>query len=146
MNLQAIYLCNVDRLTLDSIDKLTKYVESGGGVAFFMGDRSRADFLNQLYADGEGIFPVPLEAAGAAVGRSERRNRRTWRSRDHPIFRIFAGENNPFIKMVNIEKYFAVKKGWKPAEGSATSVIARCETGRRWRSIRNLARGAWSRF
>ena len=48
---------------------------------------------------------------------------------DHPIFRVFAGENNPFIKMVNIEKYFAVKKGWKPPEGSTTSVIARLRNG-----------------
>ncbi|HEY2881838.1 MAG TPA: BatA domain-containing protein, partial [Pirellulales bacterium] len=58
----VIYLCNVDRLPLNVVDKLTKYAEAGGGVAFFVGDRSRADFLNQIYDDGKGFFPAPLEA------------------------------------------------------------------------------------
>jgi hypothetical protein len=125
---EAIYLCNIDRLTLDSVSKLTKYVEAGGGVAFFMGDRSRADFLNQLYADGAGIFPVPVEApVPLLVDQSQKSP--DMEITDHPIFHIFAGQNNPFVKMVNIEQYFAVKKGWKPAEGSATSVIASVRNG-----------------
>ncbi|HZZ30273.1 MAG TPA: BatA domain-containing protein [Pirellulales bacterium] len=125
---QAIYLCNVDRLPLETIDKLKNYVETGGGVAFFLGDRSRADFMNQLYGDGNGLFPVPLEApVPLLVDQSEKQP--DLQITDHPIFRIFSGENNPFIKMVNIEKYFAVKKGWKPPEGSATSIIASVRNG-----------------
>lgn len=125
---QAVYLCNVDRLPLDTVEKLTKYVEAGGGVAFFLGDNSRADFLNSLYDDNAGLFPVPLEAP---VPMSVDTSTKTpdLQITDHPIFRIFTGENNPFIKMVNIEKYFAVKKGWKPAEGSPTSVIASLRNG-----------------
>ncbi|HEY2759173.1 MAG TPA: hypothetical protein VGI75_00480, partial [Pirellulales bacterium] len=124
----AIYICNVDRLPLDAIDKLTKYVDAGGGVAFFVGDRSRADFLNQIYDEGKGIFPVPVEApVPLLVDQSQKLP--DLQIIDHPIFRIFSGENNPFIKMVNIEKYFAVKKGWKPAEGSATAIIASVRNG-----------------
>jgi len=124
----AIYICNVDRLPLDAVDKLTKYVDTGGGVAFFVGDRSRADFLNQIYDDGKGLFPVPLEApVPLLVDQSQKQP--DLQITDHPIFRIFAGENNPFIKMVNIEKYFAVKKGWKPPEGSTTSIIASVRNG-----------------
>ena len=125
---EAIYVCNVDRLPLDAVDKLTKFVEAGGGVAFFVGDQSRADFLNQLYADGKGLFPAPLEApVPLLVDQSAKQP--DLQITDHPIFRIFSGENNPFIKMVNIEKYFAVKKGWKPPEGSATTVIAGVRNG-----------------
>jgi hypothetical protein len=124
----AIYLCNIDRLPLETISRLTKYVESGGGVAFFVGDLSRPDFLNKLYADGTGLFPVPLEAPVPLLvdpaGKSP-----DMQVTDHPIFRIFAGENNPFAKSVNIEKYFATKKNWKPADGSATSVIAKVRNG-----------------
>jgi hypothetical protein len=124
----AVYLCNIDRLPLEAVDKLTKYVGAGGGVAFFVGDRSRADFLNQIYDDGKGLFPVPVEApVPLLVDQSQKLP--DLQITDHPIFRIFAGQDNPFIKMVNIEKYFAVRKGWKPAEGSATSVIASVRNG-----------------
>ena len=143
---QAIYLCNVDRLPLDAVEKLTKYVEAGGGVAFFVGDQSRADFLNQLYArQATDLFPVPLEApVPLLVDQSQKSP--DLEITDHPIFRVFAGENNPFIKMVNIEKYFAVKKGWKPPEGSATSVIARLRNGAPLAIEKNWATAAWWRF
>jgi hypothetical protein len=124
----AVYLCNVDRLPLDAVSKLTKYVETGGGVAFFVGDRSRAEFLNQIYDDGKGLFPAPVEAPVPLLV-EQGQKLPDMQITDHPIFRIFAGENNPFIKMVNIGKYFAVKKGWKPEEGSATSVIASVRNG-----------------
>src|SRR5262249_3320208 len=58
----VIYLLDVDRLDQPEIDALEAYVQRGGGVAFFMGDRSRADFFNgRLYRDGKGLFPAPLE-------------------------------------------------------------------------------------
>jgi hypothetical protein len=121
-------LCNVDRLPIATVEKLTKYVEAGGGVAFFLGEQSRPDFLNQIYADGAGLFPVPIEASVPLLVDSLQKSP-DLQITDHPIFRIFVGENNPFIKTVNIEKYFAVKKGWKPAEATATSVIARVRNG-----------------
>ncbi len=124
----AIYLCNIDRLPLAVVDKLTKYVEAGGGVGFFLGEQSRPDFLNQIYADGAGLFPVPIESSVPLLVDSLQKSP-DLQITDHPIFRIFAGENNPFIKTVNIEKYFVVKKGWKPAEATATSVIARVRNG-----------------
>jgi hypothetical protein len=124
----AVYICNVDRLPLNAVDKLTKYVEAGGGVAFFVGDRSRADFLNQLYDDGKGLFPVPVEAPVPLLV-DQTQKQPDLQITDHPLFRIFSGENNPFIKMVNIEKYFAVKKGWKPEAGSASSIIASVRNG-----------------
>jgi hypothetical protein len=124
----AIYLCNIDRLPLDAVDKLTKYVQVGGGVAFFMGDRSRADFFNEIYDDGKGLFPAPLEAPVPLLV-EQTQKQPDLQITDHPIFRIFAGENNPFVKMVNIEKYFAVNKAWKPADGSGTTIIASVRNG-----------------
>ena len=118
----------MDRLPLDAVSKLTDYVEHGGGVAFFVGDQTRSDYLNQLYADGTGLFPVPLEAPVPLLI-DQLQKSPDLQITDHPIFRVFAGENNPFIKMVNVEKYFAVKKGWKPAEGSATAIIGSLRNG-----------------
>ena len=124
----AIYLCNVDRVPLETVNKLTKYVESGGGLAFFVGDGTRADFYNQMYADGEGLFPVQLEAPVPLLIDQAQKTPDLHVS-DHPVFRILAGENNPFIKAVNVQRYFTVKKGWQPSEGSATAVIAKLRNG-----------------
>ncbi len=124
----AIYLCNIERLPQSVVEKLTKYVENGGGLAFFTGDQSRADFLNQLYADGEGLFPAPLESPIPLLVDQMAKSPDLIVG-DHPIFHVFAGENNPFIRMVNIEKYFAVQKNWKPQEGSSTKILARLRNG-----------------
>ncbi len=59
----AINLANVERLDVSAVKALEKYVEDGGGVAFFLGDRSDVKFFNNvLYRDGKGLFPVPLAA------------------------------------------------------------------------------------
>ncbi len=124
----AVWLCNVDRLSAATIDKLTKYVEAGGGVAFFVGENSRADLLNQLYDGGKGLFPVPVEAPVPLLVDQAQKTPDV-QITNHPLFRIFTGENNPFIKAVNIGQYFAAKKSWKPEEGSAVHVIAWVRNG-----------------
>jgi hypothetical protein len=58
----TILLLNVPGLSRKQIDNLEKYVRQGGGVAFFMGPLVDAIHYNeQLYRDGKGVFPVPLE-------------------------------------------------------------------------------------
>src|SRR5690606_27677765 len=116
------------RLPAATIDKLTKYVEAGGGLAFFVGDRSRSDLLNQLYNDGKGLFPAPVEAPVPLLVDQAQKSPDLQIS-DHPLFRIFAGDSNPFSKMVNINQYYAVKKNWLPEEGSSTEIVARVRNG-----------------
>ena len=87
----------------------SRALAAGGGVAFFMGDQSRADFLNSLYDDGNGLFPVPLEASvPLSVDSSDKTP--DLQVTDHPIFRIFAGQDNPFIKMVSAGDFNCVQK------------------------------------
>src|SRR5262249_29193559 len=56
----SIFVLNVGRLTDGAVKALEKYVRGGGGLAFFMGNEVKPDFFNKLYADGKGLFPVPL--------------------------------------------------------------------------------------
>ena len=142
----AIYLCNVDRLPLDTVRKADELRRSRRRRGVFRRRSNAVRFSESVVCRRRrGLFPVPLEAPVPLLI-DQLQKSPDLQITDHPIFRIFAGENNPFIKMVNIEKYFAVKKGWKPAEGSATAVIAsrakrraagdRQETGRRPRAWR----------
>ncbi|MEM7455505.1 MAG: BatA domain-containing protein [Planctomycetota bacterium] len=58
----VIYLLDVDRLEDSAITNLENYAAGGGGVAFFAGPNVNLSFYNsQLYRNGDGIYPVPLE-------------------------------------------------------------------------------------
>ena len=70
LNLQqyvGVFVCDVPRFTAGAIRNLEDYVRGGGGVSFFMGPNMKADVIplynEQLYRDGKGIFPVPLDKA-----------------------------------------------------------------------------------
>ncbi len=125
----SIFLLNIERLDPAEIEPLETYVRSGGGVAFFLGELSQADFINKhLYREGEGLFPLPL--VGATELLVDRLDKAPdLEVTDHPMFSVFAGERNSFISSVVVERYFATHKSWTPAADSATQVIARLRTG-----------------
>lgn len=60
----CIYLLNVPELPADSIDAVERFVAAGGGLVWYVGDAVRpAHYNDALYRKGEGLFPVPLNAA-----------------------------------------------------------------------------------
>ena len=122
---EAIYLLNIGRLDRAEIEPLENYVRAGGGVGFFLGEQSRADFFNaELHRNGQGLFPLPLTGpAELPVDRLEKSP--DLEVADHPIFAIFAGERNSFINTVTVNRYFATTKDWSPPDDSTTRVIAR---------------------
>ncbi len=127
---QTISLANIDRLDPSAIDALEQYVRQGGGLAFFLGERSNSRFINDaLYRNGEGLFPLPL--AGPRELQVDRLEKTPDIEVDasHFIFRIFAANQNSFLGTVLVERYFAAQPGWKPPAASTTRVIARLRNG-----------------
>lgn len=126
---RAINLTNIDRLDASAVDALEKYVAAGGGVVFFLGERSQVKYINDvLYRDGKGLFPVPLaRPAELAVDRLEPAP--DVEVSDHSIFRVLASKRNTFLQKVAVEKYLAVPEGWKPAADSTVRVVANLRNG-----------------
>ncbi len=122
---ETIYLLNIARLDPAEIAALEAYAKAGGGVGFFLGDLSRAEFFNtELYRDGQGLFPLPLAGpAELVVDRLEKSP--DLEVTNHPIFSVFAGERNSFLSAVAINRYFAAQQDWAPASDSSTKIIAR---------------------
>ncbi|MEZ6055683.1 MAG: VWA domain-containing protein [Planctomycetaceae bacterium] len=58
---QAVFLCNIPRLTPEQADALREYVDGGGGVIIAPGDQTSAQAWNELYADGNGLLPAPFD-------------------------------------------------------------------------------------
>ncbi len=104
------------------------YLCHGGGVVLFLGERTRADFMNsRLYRDGQGMFPVPL------VGPTELLVDRT-----EPVADLTVDAARPSgIRAVGsqVERghrpdvyrsvFCGAKRRWTPAQGSTARVLVR---------------------
>jgi hypothetical protein len=109
----CIYLLNVPELPADSIDALERYVAAGGGLAWFLGDAIRPVHYNDaLYHEGNGLFPLPLATAPADLAIDPASPGADLVPTKHPLFRIFAGEDNALIKLVRIFRFFPAAKDW----------------------------------
>lgn len=111
---RCIYLLNVPQLPPDAIKELAAYVRNGGGVAWFVGDVVKTPFYNEeLYAKAGGLFPVRLAPNPKVMVRPDETSLAPDVSfGNHPIFRIFQGQNNPFIESVRINTWIPVADDW----------------------------------
>lgn len=128
-NFQSIYLLNVERLERSAMAALDSYVKEGGGLAFFLGERTNIRFYNdELYHEGQGLFPAPLAGPGQLLV-DRLQTAPDLEVTDHPIFKIFSGQRNSFISTVLVEQYLATTKNWRPAADSPVRVIAQLRNG-----------------
>ncbi|MSR56145.1 MAG: hypothetical protein EXS05_00490 [Planctomycetaceae bacterium] len=114
---QSIFLLNVAELPPDAIRTLEQYVAAGGGLVWYLGDQVRAAYYNdKLYADGKGLFPCRLTTAAELLV-DETNPAPDVDFGEHPIFRVFEGELNPFLDLVKVDRYFAVPRDWTVPDG-----------------------------
>jgi len=124
----AICLLDVPRLDDAEVEALENYVRGGGGLALFVGPKMQRTFYEQqLYRDGTGLMPVPLDVptqllssipptADVAVS-------------SHPVFRVFSGQRNSFLETIKIRFYYAVRPDWRvPVDGN-TTILATLRNG-----------------
>jgi len=120
---QCIYMVNVPEIPADALRILENYVQSGGGLAWFLGPQVRPSFYNdKLYRDGNGLFPAELATVAELVP-DETNPAPDLEFADHPMFRAFQGQDNPFVADVHVERYFSTPRDWKAPE--SVEVIAR---------------------
>lgn len=117
---QCIYLVNVAELPPDALQAVTDYVAAGGGLVWYVGDAVRPEFYNErLYADGAGLFPVPLASAPRVLEHEEVGGGPDLIVEPHPVFRILSGQDNPFIDVVRVNHYYPVEREEGDGDGSA---------------------------
>ena len=110
----SIYLVNVPEIPADALKVLEEYVAQGGGLAWFMGPGVRTAFYNEkLYRAGEGLFPVPL-VTFSDLSSDPTNPLPDLKLTDHPLFRAFQGQDNPFVDSVKVSRYFGVPVDWQP--------------------------------
>jgi hypothetical protein len=110
---RCIYLLNVPELPADAIALLEKYVRDGGGLVWYLGEAVRPAFYSDaLYRKGAGLFPAPLGPAPKELKADITSPGSDLIPAEHPLFAVFAGEENPFLKSVTVSEYFPVAESW----------------------------------
>jgi hypothetical protein len=144
LGFRTIFLCNVDRLEEAAVRNLEAFVEGGGGVCFLVGDKTVPSFFNdRLYRDGAGLFPVPLDAEKQLFRAAELEKVADVAPSKHPVFRLFAQEQNSYLYDVTIRKYFGVRPDWTPEIGAKNKadVIASLRNGAPLAAEKTYGRG-----
>jgi hypothetical protein len=122
---RAIYLLDVERLEDRAVENLESFVKLGGGLGIFVGNQvQHAFYTSRLYRNGEGVFPLPLERDDLLPSDVEE-DVPDFEVTDHPLFSIFFGERNPFIRLVSVDRFLRPPLDWSPDPNSTTAVIAR---------------------
>ncbi len=127
----AIYLLNTGRMDTRSVANLRRYVQNGGGLAFFAGPLVEPDFQNELYDEGKGLFPVAIRSA-ATLPRDENTEAPDVQVKDHPIFRGLideGGESRPLARGIRVYQYLKAAENWSPPDDSSIEVLASLRGG-----------------
>jgi hypothetical protein len=98
---QCVFLSNVAQLTADEAMRLQRYVEQGGGLAIFLGDRVEVKSYNALARSEEPVLPAALGAIRTepqfGVDPLEYR---------HPIAAPFRGRERAGLLTTPVGRYF----------------------------------------
>ena len=125
---RLVVLANLASLAAkNAVARLEDYVNDGGALVIFLGDRVDAAFYNeQLFKGGKGLLPARLGEETGSTG-----DDRTGLGIEavkpvHPVLERFTGERAFYIKRIRFFRYFELKL---PADTRDVRVVAKFETG-----------------
>jgi len=127
----SVWLLDVESLEPAAIEAVEAYARGGGGVVFFIGPRTRPDVVNRtLFRTGAGLFPVPLagavELAPLPVGSPAVPDIVV---NDHPVVAVLAGQRNPLLDAVKVDRVMAIDRGHAPAPGDGLRRLLSLRSG-----------------
>lgn len=128
----GIWLLDVDRLEAAEVAALEAYAKGGGGVVFFCGPRTKPETVNAtLYRDGSGLFPVPLAGAVDLLPAPTAGDGTVpdMTVEDHPVVAVLAGQRNPLLDAVRIERAMAVERTFTPPPDGGLRRLLSLRTG-----------------
>ena len=124
----AVALCNTAALPAEAAAQLTKFVQNGGAVAFFLGGNT--DLANLARLAKAGLFPKKTVPVGVPVPRAIE----SW-DKTHAALARFDGAERGDLRSVVLRDAFAIEAGadWQ--------VLARLDNGHPALLARELGKG-----
>lgn len=126
----CIWLLDVARLDPAAVAALEMHVLNGGAAVFFCGPRTLADTINAtLYRGGAGIFPVPLAGSVEVLPAPGPGRVPDIVVEDHPVVAVLAGQRNPLLDAVRLDRVMAVERGFDEAKAKGLRRLLTLRTG-----------------
>ncbi len=133
----GVYLLNVPNLSKAAVKNLRDFVQEGGGLAYFLGDKVQAEHYNDvLYR--EGLFPVPLADTPSARLSAEQRAERQFddhakvflRDAEHPLLADVFPLRSVF-KFVSVDQHWpaAPRTQWNAELGRVRELMTLANYG-----------------
>jgi hypothetical protein len=93
-------------------------------LGIFIGPEVNIAFYNsRLHREGQGLLPLPLDNPDL-LPREEDENLPDVEPTEHPVFDVFLGERNAFIRLITVNQYLPPRSDWDPAADAAVQVAA----------------------
>ncbi len=121
---QVSVLCNLYRISQERLNDLERWTRAGGGLVLMLGDQVDEQFFAQQFVrEGEGLSPIALTGLR---GDETERTFVKFRVLDdnHPMMRVFAGQNNPFLERANVFRWWGAEVNEKAQAEGRVSLIA----------------------
>jgi hypothetical protein len=135
---QCIVLADVPRLPADLVQKLVRYVNSGGGLWIALGEQTDVAAFNQAFFEqGAGLSALPLRQPAGDADDREKFIALAPPSADHPATALLADTHRLDIDHVRIYR----RHQFEADTGSSLSVLLRAEGGAPVAVEKDLGRG-----
>lgn len=123
---ETLFVIDPPQLDDRILNVLRQYVEQGGGIVWHFGPNANEVGLADL-AEAM-LIPTTLQAP-AELEPSGTDGTPDFVPGENRLFRVFAGEKNPFLRRLVIEKYYPVAPDFDPAETPEIRLLGSLRNG-----------------
>jgi hypothetical protein len=123
-NFDVVLLCNVGKVSIKKTSELKRFVDEGGGLIFFPGDKVDPEKYNDTFTD---LLPQKLRDIYTVVQKGDEKPFEYISAKDysHPILTTFSGANSGNLSTAKFYKYFVLQ----PSVRTKSNIILEYSSG-----------------
>ncbi|MEX2215652.1 MAG: BatA domain-containing protein [Phycisphaeraceae bacterium] len=128
---RAIVLANVPRLSDEQLRLIEGYVQGGGGLLIFPGNKVDRDWYNDaMYKEGGGLLPLKLGDLRGSLTDATQHTTIISQQFTHPALTLFNDRRNGNLGSASIWQWYRLEAdALRPASAKAAAIAARLDSG-----------------
>lgn len=123
---ETLFIIDPPQLDERIVTTLTQYVQAGGNIVWFCGPGSSEIGLTEL--SKANLIPATLQAP-QDLPQNIPDGPPDFVPGSNPVFKVFAGEKNPFLRRLIIDRYFPVAPDFKTEKPADVQILGSLRNG-----------------